>query len=155
MTTTAPTPTYSSAPAVDPRVIALAHYAGRAVLEHVLARHGATFQQQITLRPLAIADGPVEREALVGQVAGALKADTAEVQGVIDELIAKGLVAADGTSVHATDAGREFHATVTGETSPISARIYAGIPAEDLAAAGRVLALIAQRADAELAALTA
>ena len=89
MTTTAPTTTYTSAPPADPRVIALAHYAGRAVLEHVLAGHGATFQQQITLRPLA-AEGPLEREELVGQVAGALKVDAAEVEGVIAELIAKG-----------------------------------------------------------------
>ncbi|MGW2570991.1 MarR family winged helix-turn-helix transcriptional regulator [Streptomyces sp. NPDC001537] len=154
MTTTAPTTTYDSAPPADPRVIALAHYAGRAVLEHVLARHGGTFQQQITLRPL-VAEGPLEREALVGQVAGALKVDAAEVQGVIAELIAKGLVTAEATGVRATDAGREFHAEVSSETAVISARIYAGIPAEDLAAAGRVLALVAERANAELAALTA
>ncbi|MFE2738808.1 MarR family transcriptional regulator, partial [Streptomyces sp. NPDC059349] len=34
-------------------------------------------------------------------------------------------------------------------------RIWGGIPAEDLAAAGRVLALVTERANAELAALTA
>ena len=154
MTTTAPTTTYDSAPPAGPRVIALAHYAGRAVLEHVLARHGATFHQQITLRPLA-AEGPLEREELVGQVAGALKVDAAEVEGVIGELIAKGLVATEATGVHATDAGRAFHAEVSSESAVISARIYAGIPAEDLAAAGRVLALVAERANTELAALAA
>ncbi|NUR01840.1 MAG: MarR family transcriptional regulator [Streptomyces sp.] len=154
MTSTAPTAAYSSAPPVDPRVIALAHYAGRAVLEHILARHGATFQQQITLRPLA-AEGPLQREELVRQVADALKTDAAEVQGVIEELITKGLVAAEASGVHATEAGRAFHAEVSAETAVISARIYAGIPAQDLAAAGRVLALVAERANAELAALTA
>ncbi|GAA3810634.1 hypothetical protein GCM10022403_050580 [Streptomyces coacervatus] len=147
MTTTAPT--------VSGRVIGLAHYAGRAVLERVLARRGATFQQQITLRPLAAAEGPVEREVLVGQVAGDLKVDAAVVEGVIEELIAKGLAAAETSRVRITDAGREFHTEVSAETGEISARIYAGIPAEDLAAAGRVLALVTERADKELAALPA
>jgi hypothetical protein len=44
--------------------------------------------------------------------------------------------------------------TTSAETAPITARIYAGISTEDLAAAGRVLTLITERADAELAALT-
>jgi len=144
MTTTAPT--------VNGRVIGLAHYAGRAVLERVLARRGATFQQQFTLGPLAAAEGPVEREALVKQVAHNLKVDAADVDGVVEELTAKGLAAAGASQVRITDAGREFYAEVSAETGEISARIYAGIPAEDLAAAGRVLALVTERADAELAA---
>ncbi|MFD5335727.1 hypothetical protein [Streptomyces hawaiiensis] len=82
----------TTAPLLDPRVIALAHYA---VLESVLT----------------------------------------------------------GTGVRITDAGRERYATTSGETAPITARIYDGIPAEDLAVAGRVLRLITGRADAEPAAL--
>lgn len=39
----------------------------------------------------------------------------------------------------------------TAEIGPVSAKLYAGIPAEDLAVAGRVLTLITQRANAELA----
>lgn len=54
-----------------------------------------------------------------------------------------------------TVAGRELLAAVGAETTPISARIWGGIPAEDLAVAGRVLALVAGRANAELAALAA
>lgn len=56
----------TTTPLLDPRVIALAHYAGRALLENVLARHGATFQQSVTLRLAAVAEGPVERDAVVG-----------------------------------------------------------------------------------------
>ncbi|MFG2512445.1 hypothetical protein [Streptomyces sp. NPDC048584] len=40
-------------------------------------------------------------------------------------------------------------------TAPIGARSWGGVPAEDLAAAGRVLALVTERADAEVAALNA
>ncbi|GGW98195.1 winged helix DNA-binding protein [Streptomyces lomondensis] len=139
---------------LGPRVIALAHYAGRALLENVLARHGVTFPQSVALRLAAVADGPVEREQLVDGVSGALKIGAAQAHGVIDELIAARLLTPDEASgVRITDAGRELYATTTGETAPITARIYDGIPAEDLAVAGRVLHLINQRTDAELAAL--
>ncbi|GAB2886707.1 hypothetical protein GCM10027074_63980 [Streptomyces deserti] len=144
----------TTTPPVGPRVIALAHYAGRAILEHVLARHGVTFQQSVTLRLAAVADGPVERDQLVGGVVGALKIEAEEVQGVIDELIAAELLAPDEASrVRITEAGRELYDRTSAETAPISARIYAGIPPEDLAVTGRVLSLITERADAELAAL--
>ncbi|MGW0615664.1 MarR family transcriptional regulator [Streptomyces sp. NPDC002788] len=144
----------TTAPLLDPRVIALAHYAARAVLESVLARHGVTFQQCVTLRLAAVADGPVGREQLLDGVTGALKIDTDEVSDVVDGLISARLLATDGASeVRITDAGRELYARTSGETAPITARIYDGIPTEDLAVAGRVLSLITRRADAELAGL--
>ncbi|MCL7428414.1 MarR family transcriptional regulator [Streptomyces sp. YS415] len=146
----------ATTPRLDPRVIALAHYAARAVLERVLARHGTTFQQSVTLRLAALADGPAEREHLVDGVVGSLKIDAADADGVLDELLAAGLLAPDGPSrVRITDAGRERFDTTSAETAPISARIYAGIPEEDLAVVGRVLTLITERANAELAALSA
>lgn len=145
----------TTTPLLNPRVIALAHYAARAVLEHVLTRHGVTFQQSVTLRLTAVADGPVERERLVDGVTGALKIDAAEAHGVVDGLIAARLLApVEAAGVRITDAGRQLYATTTGEAAPITARIYDGIPEEDLAVAGRVLSLIKERADAELAALT-
>ncbi len=52
-----------------------------------------------------------------------------------------------------TGAGRELCGRTSGETAPITGRIYDGIPAEDLAVAGRVLSLITERADAEPAPL--
>lgn len=153
LTTT--TPTTTTAPPVNPRAIALAHYASRALLERVLARHGATFQQSVTLRLVAVADGPVERARLAGSVVGALKIDAAEAHSVIDELIAAELLTPQEPSqVRITDAGRELYDRTSAETAPITARVYAGIPTEDLAAAGRVLSLITERADAELATLT-
>lgn len=151
MTTTTP----STTPLLDPRVIALAHYAGRALLEHVLARHGVTFQQSVTLRLAAVAEGPVGRAAITDGIVGSLKIDTAEADSVVDELIAAGLLASEEPSqVRITDAGRELYETTSAETAPISARIYAGISKEDLAVAGRVLTLITERANSEFAALT-
>lgn len=145
----------TTTPLLGPRVIALAHYAGRALLEDVLDRHGVTFQQSVTLRVAAVADGPVGRDRLADDVVGALKIDAAEAHLVVDELIASGLLAPQGPSqVRITDAGRELYDRTSAATAPISARIYAGIPTEDLAAAGRVLTLITERANAELAALS-
>lgn len=142
----------TTTPLVNPRVIALAHYAARALLEQVLTRHGATFQQSVTLRLVAIADGPVERDHVVDGVVGALKIDAAEAHSVVEELIAAELLAPQEPSlVRITDAGRELHDRTSAATAPITSRIYTGIPAEDLAIAGRVLTLITERANAELA----
>ncbi|MBA4866505.1 MarR family transcriptional regulator [Streptomyces sp. PSKA54] len=167
MTTTASTTTASTttasittastttAPIADSRALGLAHYAARGVLEHVLARHGITFQQQIALRAAVTADTPQTPDHLVTHVLGSLKADPVDIRATLDELLAKQLLVADGAHLRPTDAGRELIAAVGAEIAPITARIWGGIPAEDLAAAGRVLALVTERANAEFAALTA
>lgn len=154
MTTTASTAT-TTAPVAGARDLGLAHYAARGVLEHVLARHGITFRQQITLRAALTADTSQTPDDLVTQVQDSLKADPADIRATVDELLVKHLLVANGAHLRPTDAGRELMAAVGAETAPISARIWGGIPAEDLAAAGRVLALVTERANAELAALTA
>ncbi|MEU4101430.1 MarR family transcriptional regulator [Streptomyces tanashiensis] len=146
MTTTAPT--------TNGRVIALAHYAARALLEGVLTRHGATFEQSVTLRAVVLAGDSVGRDELVSDVIGSLKTDESAVRTAIDELTATKLLEqdpAETSRLRLTDSGRELYETTTAETAEISARLYAGIPAEDLAVAGRVLTLITQRANAELA----
>ncbi|MFB6854849.1 MarR family transcriptional regulator [Streptomyces sp. NPDC056341] len=145
----------TTAPAADARALGLAHYAARGVLEHVLARHGITFHQQIALRAALTADAPQAPDDLVAQVQGSLKADPGDIRSTLDELLAKQLLDTDGAHLRPTDAGRELLAAVGAESTPISARIWGGIPDEDLAAAGRVLALVTERANAELAALAA
>ncbi|MBQ0887024.1 MarR family transcriptional regulator [Streptomyces sp. RM72] len=144
----------TTAPAADARVLGLAHYAARGVLEHVLARHGVTFQQQMALRAAVTADAPQTPDDLATQVRGSLKADPADIRATLDELLAKKLLVAEGSHLRPTDAGRKLLAAVGAEIAPISTRIWGGIPAEDLAAAGRVLALVTERANAELAELT-
>lgn len=58
----------TTAPVANARDLALAHYAARGVLEHVLARHGATFQQQVALRAAVAADTPQAPDDLLTQV---------------------------------------------------------------------------------------
>ncbi|MEV7021259.1 MarR family transcriptional regulator [Kitasatospora sp. NPDC093558] len=145
----------TTAPLADARALGLAHYAARGVLELVLGRHGLTFQQQVALRAAITADAPQTADTLVAQIRGTLKADPADIRTTLDELLAKQLLVADGTHLHPTDSGRELLAAVGADTAPVTARVWGGIPAEDLAAAGRVLALVTERANAEFAALTA
>ncbi|MER6633501.1 MarR family transcriptional regulator [Streptomyces sp. NPDC000987] len=145
----------ATAPVAEARTLGLAHYAARGVLECVLTRHGITFQQQVTLRAAVTADAPQTRDDLVTQVRASLKADPADIRVTVDQLLARGLLVEDGAHLRPTDAGRELLSAVGAETAPVTARIWGGIPADDLAAAGRVLALVTERADAELAALTA
>ncbi|MFD4561775.1 MarR family transcriptional regulator [Streptomyces sp. NPDC058469] len=144
--------TITTTPA-DARMLGLAHYAARAVLESVLTRHGLDFQQQIVLRPVVLAAGPVDRGRLAADTVAALKADEDSVQSTIDELIAAGLVATDASEVRITDAGRALYERITNETSGTTARIWGDIPEEDLLATGRVLTLVTERANAELAAV--
>ncbi|MFJ2720247.1 MarR family transcriptional regulator [Streptomyces sp. NPDC087437] len=155
MTTTASTSASTTGPVADARALGLAHYAARGVLEHVLARHGITFQQQIALRAAVTADAPQTPDDLATRVQDSLKADPADVRATLGELLDRRLLTTDGAHLRPTDAGRELLAAVGAETAPITARIWGGIPAEDLATAGRVLALVTEHANAELAALTA
>ncbi|MFI1510767.1 MarR family transcriptional regulator [Streptomyces sp. NPDC020597] len=157
MTATAPgsTESRSAGPVADARLLGLAHYAARGVLEHVLARHGITFLQQIVLRAAVTADAPPSVDDVVAQVRASLKADPADIRAAVDELQSRRLLVEDGARLRSTAAGRDLLAAVGAETAPFTARIWGGMPAEDLAAAGRVLTLVAERADAQLAALNA
>ncbi|MYY13312.1 MarR family transcriptional regulator [Streptomyces sp. SID4919] len=156
MTTVPSTSTSTEAvPAADARVLGLAHYAARGVLEHVLARHGLTFQEQIVLHAAATADAPRTPDDLVTEVQGSLKAAPAALRATLGELLVKRLLVQDGAHLRPTDAGRELLAAARAELAPAAARVWGGIPAGDLAAAGRVLALVTERANAELAALDA
>ena len=146
--------TTTTAPAVNGRVIALAHFAPRALLEGLLDRHGVTVHQNVTLRALMDTGESVGHDELVGSVAGALKTDESVGRGAIEELTAAKLLEtdpADPSRLRITHTGRKLYETISAETAEISARLYAGIPPEDLAVAGRVLTLITQRANAELA----
>ncbi|WP_299540086.1 MarR family transcriptional regulator [uncultured Streptomyces sp.] len=147
--------TTTGTPPAGSRTLGLAHYAARGVLEQVLARHDITFQQQITLRAAVTAAAPPARDELVALVGASLKADPAGIGADVDALLTARLLTEDGGRLRPSDAGRALLAAVDAEVAPVSRRIWGGITAEDLAVAGRVLALVTERADAELAAMRA
>ncbi|MFF5921020.1 winged helix DNA-binding protein [Streptomyces flavochromogenes] len=147
--------TTTTAPRANGRVLALAHHAARVLLEGVLTRHGMTFHQSVTLRAVVAAGESIGRDELVADVTGSLKIDASVVSGVIEELTAAKALEADPAEparMRLTDTGRELYEVTSAESAEISARLYAGIPDEDLVVVGRVLTLITDRANAELAA---
>ncbi|MEU8300518.1 MarR family winged helix-turn-helix transcriptional regulator [Micromonospora sp. NPDC048909] len=136
------------------QIIGLAHYATRTLLERELTGLGLTFPQSLALSAVAAQDGAVEPAHLVQRMTGALKIDASVVLAVVGDLTDAGLLGrapAGGAGLVLTDAGRAVQRRVAEAVTAITARLYGDIPADDLAVAGRVLTLVRQRADAELA----
>ena len=137
-------------PPLSTQVIGQAERALGALLDPLLSRTGTTFHQWLVLTVTAASGGDIDHDQLVARVSGARKIDGAEVEAAIAGLDAAGL--AEGTSrVILTTAGLARFAEIRGALEEITARLF-DFPAEDLAAAGRVLAILTERANAELAA---
>ncbi|MCZ7374334.1 MarR family winged helix-turn-helix transcriptional regulator [Micromonospora sp. WMMC250] len=142
----------STVPTLNGQVIGQAHYATRALLERAVAPLGLSFGQVLALN--ALAGGPVERDHLTQRITSTLKVDAPAVHEVIAGLVDAHLVRddTDGARIRLTDTGHAAQARVTDAVSGITARLYADIPADEASAAARVLTLVTQRANAELAA---
>ncbi|MEU7918372.1 MarR family winged helix-turn-helix transcriptional regulator [Micromonospora zamorensis] len=141
----------STVPTLNGQVIGQAHYATRALLEQAVAPLGLSFGQVLALNVLAA--GPVERAQLVHRVTSTLKIDESAVREVTDALVDADLAQVDGPAPHIrlTDTGHATQARVADAVAGITARLYGDIPADELAAAARVLTLVTQRANDELA----
>ncbi|MEU8675311.1 hypothetical protein [Streptomyces sp. NPDC048560] len=144
----------SSTPTVNGQIIGQAHYATRAVLERLLAESGTTFHQCVALNATAGEGGTTGRTALAARMTDTLKIDRASAEAVLAELTGAGLLEeapGDGTRLALTESGRERQAGIRSGTAAITERLYTGLPAEELAAAGRVLTALTARANAVLA----
>jgi hypothetical protein len=96
------------------------------------------------------ASGPdIERGQLTARITGARKIGEEAVATAIGELIAAGLPQAGVTRLRLTDAGQARVREIRGPLGEITARLFGDLP-EDLETAGRVLAIVTQRANAEL-----
>jgi DNA-binding MarR family transcriptional regulator len=137
-------------PPLSTQVIGQAESALGALLDPLLSRTGTTFHQWLVLTVTAASGGDIDHDQVVARIRGARKIDGAEVEAAIAELDAAGL--AEGTSrVVLTAAGLALFAEIRGALEEITARLF-DFTAEDLATAGRVLAVLTERANAELAA---
>lgn len=134
------------------QVLGQTHYATRAVLERELAAIGISFPESVALTLVAVEGGAADRAALTRRMAGNLKVGEPEVAATLDGLVTAGLLRAEGAGLARTAAGRDVGDRVGAAVAAITARLYADIPAEEMAVAGRVLELVRRRADAELAA---
>jgi hypothetical protein len=145
----------STTPTFSPAVLGQTEKALNAILDRQLAGTGLTERHWIALTLTVVSGGTVDRDQLVGRVAGGLKVDEGEAHSLIDELAAVRLVAAtDGEEplVKLTDSGQLLHSQIRAGVTQITERMWGDLPAEDLATAGRVLSIVLDRANAELAA---
>jgi DNA-binding MarR family transcriptional regulator len=137
-------------PSVNTQVIGQAESALGAILDPLLARTGTTFQQWLVLTVTAASGADIDPATLVARIASARKMDGAEVETAIGELAAAGLARA-ASRITLTEAGQARYTGIRTALEEITARLF-DFPAEDLATAGRVLAIITARANAELSA---
>jgi DNA-binding MarR family transcriptional regulator len=140
--------------ALNGQILGQAERASAAVLERLLATKGTTFTEWVALNQLAIGGGSADHDELVAAMVAGLKTGADDVRETLAGLVGSGLVDAwrnGGTHLALTDAGRRRHAEIRTGIGEISSRLYAGLPADDLEIAGRVLATLTERANAELA----
>ncbi|WUH89497.1 MarR family transcriptional regulator [Streptomyces sp. NBC_00433] len=141
----------SSALSLNPQILGRAENAHAPILQRLLTATGLGMTQWVGLKFTAAAGGSAGRDRLAGRVADALRTDLAAAATALAELTDAGLLAESGddvTRVALTDAGQAVHDRISSGISEAIGHAYAGIPAEDLLTAGRVLTLITERLNA-------
>ena len=144
----------SAYPTLTPQVIGQAEKTLNAILDRLLAGPGLTEAQWIALTLTAAGGGATGRGQLVAQVAHGLKVGEAQAREHLASLAAAQLVADSGDDaepVRLTAAGTEVFGQIRAAVTEVIQRLWGDLPAQDLATAGRVLSIITERADAELA----
>lgn len=144
----------STSPTFSTQLIGQTEKTLNAILDRLLAGTGLTEPQWVTLTLAVRADGTADLTAFATRVADALKISDADARARIDELTATQLLVVPdvaGSAVHVTDAGRQLQGRILSAAVEITDRMWGDLPADDLAAAGRVLTTVLERANAELA----
>ncbi|MEU9828865.1 MarR family winged helix-turn-helix transcriptional regulator [Micromonospora chersina] len=123
-----------------------------AILDRQLAGTGITEPQWVTLTLTVLSGGAIDRTELIRRVGAATQFSQAAVAERINELTAAGFLRDDGDGrVQVTDEGQARWTRVRTTIGPITQELWGDLPAEDLAATGRVLGIVLDRANAVLA----
>lgn len=139
---------------LDSRLIGRAHHAARALLDRELSRTGTTFHQSMALNAVAAEGGTAETDRIVELLTSTLKIDGDVARDTVAELLATELLEPleplreQSPRVALTESGRAEQTRLAAFAAEFGPRVYGGIPAEDLAVAGRVLTEVIARADA-------
>ena len=143
----------STYPVLTPRVIGQAEKTMNAILDRLLAGTGLSEPQWVILTLAVTGGGPAERDQFTRTVAGALKISEAGARELVGEMVTAQQLQITGESpaVTATGAALQLHSRISAATTEITQQLWGDLPAEDLATAGRVLAIITERAEAQLA----
>ncbi len=144
----------STSPTFSAQLIGQTEKTLNAILDRLLAGTGLTEPQWVTLTLAVRTGGTADLTSFVSHVADVLKINDADARARIDELTAAQLLVVPdvaGSPVHVTDAGRQLQGRIRSAVVEITDRMWGDLPADDLAAAGRVLTTVLERANAELA----
>ncbi|HET6835559.1 MAG TPA: hypothetical protein VFH30_16960 [Acidimicrobiales bacterium] len=144
----------SDNPTLTGQDIGQAERATRALLDAVLAETQTTFHQSVVLNLTVNTPSPAELEGVVTRMTHGLKIDRSTARDAIDQVVAKELVATSGdpASLALTPAGETRFRAIRHGIDQIAERLYGDLPPEDLATTHRILAIVTERANAELAA---
>jgi hypothetical protein len=140
-------------PTLSTRVIGQAEKTLNAILGRQLAGSGLTEPQWVILTLAVTSGGRVDRDQFTRTVAGALKISEADAQAHIAGMLAAQRLEITGadSAVTVTGAAEQLHGQIRAAVAGITQRLWGDLPADDLATAGRVLTIITERANAELA----
>jgi hypothetical protein len=143
----------STYPILSTRVIGQAEKTLNAILGRQLAGTGLTEPQWVILTLAVTGGGGAERDRFTSMVADALKISEAEAEVRVGDMVtAQQLtITGQGSAVTVTGTARQLHSRIRTAVTEITQRLWGDLPAGDLATAGRVLAIITERANAELA----
>jgi hypothetical protein len=141
-----------TAPTLTGQDIGAASRATGALLQRLLAGTGTEFNGWVLVNALATNGSTLDREDLVNRVVHGLKIDAAEAVDALDKIVHSGLVTDVDGAVALTPAGTGRYEEIRDGAAAIGRRLYGDLPADDLAAAHRILVEVTERANAELAA---
>jgi len=139
---------------LNPQIVGVTERALGALMDRVLGRTGGTFNQWLVLNLTTRSGGEIETARFVAAAVDARKVDPSEPLAAIAELVAEGLVEElPGERIRLTESGQARYAAIRATIDDITGRVWGGIPADDLAVAGRVMTTLTTNANAELATL--
>jgi hypothetical protein len=141
-------PTY---PTLTPRVIGQAEKTLNAILARQLVGTGLAEPDWVILTLAATSGEPPGRDQFTRTVADALKISEAGARARIGAMVTAQQLQITGEGVTVTGAALQVHERIRAATAGITQQLWGDLPAGDLATAGRVLAIITERANAELA----
>ena len=143
----------SDYPQLSTRLVGETESALGALLAPLLAEAEMTFLQWVVLS-LTAANGAsspgIDRDQIIERIAHIRKVDAADVSAAIDELEKAAALVTAGGQVTQTDLGRASFGRVRARVDEVTGYVF-DLPAEDLAAAGRILATVSARANSVLA----
>ena len=141
----------STPPTFGTQLIGQTENALGAILDRRLDGSGLNQRHWVTLTLAMTSGEEIAQAALLARVSSALNLTPADVEARIAELSAAGMLdVRDDQSIVVTPTGQELHARVKAAVGEITTRLFAGLPVADAEAAGRALATVLERANAEL-----